>query len=71
MAKQLGTLLQEPEGIYYIPATNGTVAKGILFHEYYRERTDLANKNVIVRRSKIRRMAINEELTAAGNLKFH
>ncbi|KAL5284729.1 hypothetical protein ACFFRR_006812 [Megaselia abdita] len=70
ISKKLETLLNDPEGIYYIPAKGGCAARGFLYIEYYAERTDLAKRNVITRRSKIRRIAIDAELTAAGNSNY-
>lgn len=71
LAGKLGTLLKDPETIYYIPAEGGCPARGILLHEYYFERTDLSKNGIIVRRNKIRRLPIDSELTAEGNQQYY
>lgn len=60
------TLLNDPIGIYYIPALRGCPARGILLQAFYSERTALSKKNLIARRPKVRRVAIASESTAAG-----
>lgn len=61
------SMFNDPPGVYYLPADNGCPARGILLHLFYSRRSDLSKKNLISRRKKARREAIDNELTAAGN----
>lgn len=68
ISKKLETLFEDPPGIYYLPSGEGCPARGMLLHEFYRERTDLAKRNVIARKEKVRRVAIDSALMATGDI---
>lgn len=66
LSQKLEAIFNDPAGIYYIPAVEGCPARGILLHVFCSQRTALAKSSVIVRRKKVRRLAIDTELTAEG-----
>ncbi|KAL5278009.1 hypothetical protein ACFFRR_002949 [Megaselia abdita] len=70
LSSRMEALFNDPAGVYYLPADNGCPARGILLHLYYSRRSELSKKNIISRRKKARREAIDDNLTAAGNSEY-